>query len=92
MPTVIITNLSPGELVGQAIEQANEAAREIHELATSPFEPGETVLDRALLVARHAFALAEAWSVIDTMARTVTDSPPTSAPPPRANGVHDEAN
>jgi hypothetical protein len=73
-PTIIITNMSPGELMSAAVDQANTAAREITELKTLPFEPGETKEDRMLLVMRHAFALAEAWQVIDTMARATTSS------------------
>jgi hypothetical protein len=78
-PTIIITNMSPGELMSSAVDQANKAAAEIIELATLPFEPGETREDRMLLVMRHAFALAEAWQVIDAMAHATT-SPPTSPP------------
>jgi hypothetical protein len=74
MPTVIVTDLSPSGLISAAVDQANRAAQEITELATAPFEPGETSFDRALLVARHVFALAEAWQVIDAMARATTSS------------------
>jgi len=87
-PTIIITNMSPGELMSAAIDQANTASREIIELKTLPFEPGETREDRMLLVMRHAFALAEAWQVIDAMASATTSSP--ASPPPERRGVSSE--
>lgn len=85
MPTIIITDMSPEQLLAHAVKRANTAANEIAELATSPFEPGETQLDRALLVARHAFVLAEAWQIIDAMAHY--DPSPTSSPPSPHRGV-----
>lgn len=68
MPTVIITDLSPGELFVRATDNARRASAEIERLLYTPFEPGETREDRALAVAAHARVLAEAFTIIDSLA------------------------
>jgi hypothetical protein len=68
MPTVIITDLSPGGLFVQATDNARRASAEIERLLYTAFEPGETREDRALKVAAHARVLAEAFTIIDSLA------------------------
>ncbi len=68
------------DLVYDALDQADTAARAILELELFPLEPGETRLDRAWLISRHAIALAEAWAVIDTIMRSGPPSPKVSPP------------
>lgn len=78
---VIISNVNLYDVVSMAIDQADAAAHEIFELETLPLEPGETQLDRALLVSKHAVALAEAWAVIDSIMRNGPISPEVSPSP-----------
>jgi hypothetical protein len=67
MPTIIITDMSPGELFTRAIDEARRASAEIDRLLITVFEPGETREDRALTVAGHARVLAEAFAIIDSL-------------------------
>jgi hypothetical protein len=64
----IITNLSPSELFARAVDNARRASNAIDELTESSLDEGETVTDRAVLVARHAMVLSEAFSIIDSLA------------------------
>jgi hypothetical protein len=63
----IITNLSPGELLKVALDNARRASDAIDELMSSPLDPGETLTDRAMLTAAHARVLSEAFSIVDSL-------------------------
>lgn len=97
MPTILITTMTPGELFRDARSRAVAASAEIQRLRGAPLAPGETIHDRALAVAAHAHALAEAFEIMealiatfDAQERAATNhvSPPSSTEPPGHRGVH----
>jgi hypothetical protein len=74
-PTVIVTNLSPGQLFVRALDTARTASAEITRLRSAPLAPGETLEDRTRSVAVHAHALAEAFDIIDALAGVLEHEP-----------------
>jgi len=81
MPNVIVTNLSPGELLGAAVTTAQQASTAILDLSNTPLTATESLVDRLKAIAKHAIKLAEAFVVIDSLASgslSLSESSPRS--------------
>ena len=87
MPTVIVTNLSPGELLAAAVNTAQSESAAILDLANAKLADNEALTDRLKVIAKHAIKLAEAFMVIDSLASSLASS---SEPSPVHRGVRSE--
>jgi hypothetical protein len=68
-PQIIVTDMSPEELARHYLNIARGEAKAIQDLASRPLNvaAGETLVDRALLTARHAIVLADAFETLDAI-------------------------
>ena len=68
MPNIVITNMSPAELLASSVTEAQKHSTAILELSDSSLAADESMLDRLKKIARHAVKLAEAFAVLDGLA------------------------
>lgn len=66
-PSVTVVHLTPGQMLTAMIDQARRASTHIMNLATTPLSVDETPGQRAMMVTKHAIALADAFAVIDLL-------------------------
>jgi len=66
-PNVLITDLSPAELLHRAVTNARRASTEIDKLSSTPLREGQTLQERLTRIADHALALAEAFTIVDAL-------------------------
>lgn len=85
-----VVNVTPAELFTAAITQARTASKIIMQLSSPPLHEGESLDDRVTEISYHAVALAEAFLVIDGIAREFPDLSSSTPQPTERRGVSRE--